>query len=76
MNRMRKKSEHEGGSDPPEIDNVYGSSLFEMTKADAIEKMAGTLMEFRGYCRQNNLNFLGYLTEMALVEATNVRASE
>ena len=54
---------------------ITHSSLFRMSRADAVDEMVTAFLEYRIYCINNGFEFLGYLCGMAALEAMNAQKS-
>lgn len=67
------KSEFGFGDALSEKQIITHSSLFRMSKADAVDEMVTTFLEYRIYCINNGLEFLAYLCGMAAIEAMESR---
>ena len=59
-----------------ETEIITHSSLFRMSRADAVDEMITAFLEYRIYCNNNGFEFLGYLCGMAALEAMNARKSK
>lgn len=56
-----------------ENDVAQHCGLDELTPAEAIMEITNTLVKQQAYCKRQKFDFLAYLIEMALLEATETK---